>query len=56
MVVVVAIDGKQARGARTPDGKEGLRRCQCVATEQRLALGQLKTAEQSNEITAILLL
>ena len=50
---VVAIDGKQARGARTSDGKEGLRLVSAWACEQRLVLGQLKTAEKSNEITAI---
>ena len=53
---VVAIDGKQARGARTPDGKEGLRLVSAWACEQHLVLGQLKTAEKSNEITAIPLL
>ena len=50
---VVAIDGKQARGARTPTGKEGLRMVSAWACEQRLVLGQLKTGEKSNEITAI---
>src|SRR5205085_12290427 len=53
---VVAIDGKQARGARTPDGKEGLRMVSAWACQQRLVLGQLKTGEKSNEITAIPLL
>ncbi|MFL6337056.1 MAG: ISAs1 family transposase [Pyrinomonadaceae bacterium] len=53
---VIAIDGKQARGARTSDGKEGLRLVSAWACEQRLVLGQLKTAEKSNEITAIPLL
>src|SRR5215216_3590174 len=50
---VVALDGKQVRGARTPAGKEGLRLVSAWACEQRLVLGQLKTAEKSNEITAI---
>jgi predicted transposase YbfD/YdcC len=50
---IIAIDGKQARGARTADGKEGLRLVSAWACEQRLVLGQLKTAEKSNEITAI---
>lgn len=50
---VVAIDGKQARGARTSDGKESLRLVSAWACEQRLVLGQLKTEEKSNEITAI---
>jgi predicted transposase YbfD/YdcC len=53
---IVAIDGKQARGARSHDGKEGLRMVSAWACEQRLVLGQLKTAEKSNEITAIPLL
>ena len=53
---VIAIDGKQVRGARTPEGKEGLRMVSAWAAEQRLVLGQLKTTEKSNEITAIPLL
>ncbi len=53
---IVAIDGKQARGARSSDGKEGLRMVSAWACEQRLVLGQLKTREKSNEITAIPLL
>lgn len=53
---VVAIDGKAARGARTADGKEGLRMVSAWACEQRLVLGQLRTEEKSNEITAIPLL
>jgi len=50
---VIAIDGKAVRGARSPDGKEGLRMVSAWASEQRLVLGQLKTEEKSNEITAI---
>jgi len=50
---VVAVDGKAVRGARSPAGKEGLRMVSAWAAEQRLVLGQLKTAEKSNEITAI---
>ena len=53
---IVAIDGKQARGARTTSGKEGLRMVSAWAAEQCLVLGQIKTAEKSNEITAIPLL
>lgn len=53
---VIAIDGKQARGARRAGGKEGLRLVSAWACEQRLVLGQLKTEEKSNEITAIPLL
>jgi predicted transposase YbfD/YdcC len=50
---LVSIDGKQVRGARTKDGKEGLRMVSAWASESRLVLGQVKTAEKSNEITAI---
>ncbi len=54
---VVNIDGKHLRGTRTRqdkrDGKEGLRMVSAWASEQRLVLGQVKTAEKSNEITAI---
>lgn len=50
---VVAIDGKAVRGARTSDGKEGLRMVSAWASGQRLVLGQLKTCEKSNEITAL---
>jgi predicted transposase YbfD/YdcC len=53
---IVAIDGKQVRGARSEDGKEGLRMVSAWACEQRLVLGQLRTSEKSNEITAIPLL
>jgi len=53
---IVAIDGKHVRGARSADGKEGLRMVSAWACEQRLVLGQLKTGEKSNEITAIPLL
>jgi predicted transposase YbfD/YdcC len=54
---LVSIDGKHLRGTRTRqerrDGKEGLRMVSAWASEQRLVLGQVKTAEKSNEITAI---
>jgi len=53
---IVSIDGKQARGARARDGKEGLRMVSAWAGEQRLVLGQVKTEDKSNEITAIPLL
>jgi predicted transposase YbfD/YdcC len=53
---VIAIDGKAVRGARTPAGKEGLRMVSAWASEQRVVLGQLKTEQKSNEITAIPLL
>lgn len=54
---LVSIDGKQLRGTRSRqdkrDGREGLRMVSAWASEQRLVLGQVKTAEKSNEITAI---
>jgi predicted transposase YbfD/YdcC len=54
---LVNIDGKQLRGSRTAkdkrDGKEGLRMVSAWACEQRIVLGQVKTVEKSNEITAI---
>jgi predicted transposase YbfD/YdcC len=53
---LISIDGKQVRGARTSSGKEGLWMVSAWASEQRLVLGQLKTIEKSNEITAIPLL
>ncbi len=53
---IISIDGKQARGARSREGKEGLRMVCAWAGGQRLVLGQLKTEDKSNEITAIPLL
>ncbi len=53
---IISIDGEQARGARSRDGKEGLRMVSAWAGGQRLVLGQLKTEDKSNEITAIPLL
>ena len=49
---VVAIDGKSVRGAR--DGKKHpLHIVSAWASEHRMLLGQLRTADKSNEITAI---
>lgn len=54
---VVSVDGKHLRGSRTrqerKDGKEGLRIVSAWASENSLVLGQVKTQEKSNEITAI---
>jgi predicted transposase YbfD/YdcC len=54
---LVSIDGKHLRGSRSRQdqraGKEGLRMVSAWAGEQRLVLGQVRTAEKSNEITAI---
>jgi predicted transposase YbfD/YdcC len=49
---VVAIDGKSVRGARDGD-KHPLHIVSAWASEQSLLLGQVRTAEKSNEITAI---
>jgi predicted transposase YbfD/YdcC len=54
---LVNIDGKQLRGTRSRQdrraGREGLRMVSAWAAQQRLVLGQVKTQEKSNEITAI---
>jgi predicted transposase YbfD/YdcC len=54
---LVNIDGKQLRGSRSKtearDGTEGLRMVSAWAVENALVLGQVKTLEKSNEITAI---
>jgi predicted transposase YbfD/YdcC len=49
---IVAIDGKSVRGAR--DGKQRpLHIVSAWASQSSLLLGQVRTAEKSNEITAI---
>jgi predicted transposase YbfD/YdcC len=51
---IIAIDGKRLR--RSPDGRLGKAAIHMVsawASENRLVLGQVKTEEKSNEITAI---
>lgn len=51
---VVAVDGKRMRGSYDKgEGKAAIHMVSAYATEQRLCLGQLATAEKSNEITAI---
>lgn len=54
---LVSIDGKHLRGTRSREdqraGREGLRMVSAWAAKQRLVLGQVKTQEKSNEITAI---
>jgi predicted transposase YbfD/YdcC len=54
---LVNIDGKQLRGSRSKKeahaGTEGLRIVSAWAVENSLVLGQVKTHEKSNEITAI---
>jgi predicted transposase YbfD/YdcC len=49
---VIAIDGKTARGSAT-DTERGIHLVSAWADELGLVLGQVKTAEKSNEITAI---
>ena len=49
---VIAIDGKTVRGSATETGK-GIHLVSAWANELGLVLGQVKTAEKSNEITAI---
>ena len=49
---VIAIDGKTIRGSATETGK-GIHLVSAWANELGLVLGQVKTAEKSNEITAI---
>ena len=51
---VVAIDGKTARRSYDREGKKGaIHMVNAWATQQGLRLGQVKTDEKSNEITAI---
>ena len=51
---VVAIDGKLSRGSRdSRKGKSAINMVSAWASENRLVLGQVKTDEKSNEITAI---
>lgn len=53
--VVVNLDGKELCGThgKAGDGKEGLRMVSAWAAANALVLGQVKTDEKSNEITAI---
>ena len=51
---LVSIDGKQLRGSKKErSGVGALRMVSAWATEQAVVLGQVKTDEKSNEITAI---
>ena len=51
---VVAIDGKTLRRSHDKaDGKQAIHMVSAWATENKLVLGQVKTANKSNEITAI---
>jgi len=50
---VVGIDGKELCGTHGRGEKEGLRMVSAWAAEQSVVLGQVRTQEKSNEITAI---
>jgi len=50
---VVNVDGKELCGTHSAGRKEGLRLVSAWAAEQAVVLGQVRTAEKSNEITAI---
>ena len=52
---IVAIDGKHLKGSKRKgeSAHAGLRMVSAWATENRVVLGQVKTQEKSNEITAI---
>ena len=50
---VVAIDGKTIRGAKSKGKKSPYHIVSAWASEQNMVLGQVKTDEKSNEITAI---
>lgn len=49
---IIAIDGKRVRGSHG-EGKAAIHMVGAFATEYGLALAQVKTADKSNEITAI---
>jgi len=50
---IIAIDGKTVRGAKSHRKKSPIHMVSAWACENNLVLGQIKTAEKSNEITAI---
>ena len=50
---VIAVDGKTLRRSHDGDHKAAIHMVSAWATESNLVLGQVKTAEKSNEITAI---
>ena len=49
---IISIDGKTARGSQI-DGKAVLHKVSAWAHDQGIVLGEVKTSEKSNEITAI---
>lgn len=50
---VIAVDGKTVRRSHDGDNKAAIHMVSAWATENNLVLGQVKTEEKSNEITAI---
>lgn len=50
---IVAIDGKTVRGSKKQGNKSALHMVSAFATANHLVLGQRKTEQKSNEITAI---
>lgn len=50
---IIAIDGKTIRGAKSHGKKSPIHMVSAWACENNMVLGQVKTAEKSNEITAI---
>lgn len=50
---IIAIDGKTIRGAKRKGKKSPIHMVSAFACENNLVLGQVKTDEKSNEITAI---
>jgi predicted transposase YbfD/YdcC len=50
---VVAIDGKTVRGSRKEGNKSAIHMVSAFATANNLVIGQVKTSQKSNEITAI---
>jgi len=50
---IIAIDGKTIRGAKSKGKKSPIHMVSAFACTNNLVLGQVKTAEKSNEITAI---
>jgi len=50
---VVAIDGKTIRGSRKEGNKSAIHMVSAFASANNLVLGQIKTDQKSNEITAI---
>ena len=50
---VIAVDGKTVRGSKKQGNKSAIHMVSAFATANHLVLGQVKTGEKSNEITAI---